>query len=197
MGYRANERGKLSGISLPQAMGSWPLAQSLFYQYNRTIERAGRLRGKRSAQTAATPNRPSSLITNAARFAPNRSTSAQPREEILGLPPAPRRLAAARPPQPRESGPARHPNPGPGAVGGGGWPMHATAQPGHAQGRPSPTGAMRCLLSPRERRGTPPAARPGGCHGSSPGPPWQHAPCQDAPCAPAPRWPAPAPSHRS
>ena len=113
MGYRANERGKLSGISLPQAMGSWPLAQSLFYQYNRTIERAGRLRGKRSAQTAATPNRPSSLITNAARFSPYKAPPAQSREESWGLTPAPRRLPAARLPQPRESSPAATPTPDP------------------------------------------------------------------------------------
>ena len=36
MGYRANERGKLSedyrSIKVPQAMGSWPLSQLLFYQ---------------------------------------------------------------------------------------------------------------------------------------------------------------------
>jgi len=99
-------------------------------------------------------------------------------------------------PQPRESGPARHPHTGPGAEGGGGWPMHATAQPWHAEGQPLPTGALRCLLSPRERPGTPPATRPGGCHGSSPVPPWQHSPCQDVPCSPARRWPAPAPSRR-
>ena len=42
-----------------------------------------------------------------------------------------------------------HPHPGPGAEGGGGWPMHATAQPWHAEGRPSPTGALRRLLSSR------------------------------------------------
>ena len=34
---------------------------------------------------------------------------------------------------------------GPGAEGGGGWPMHATAQPWHAEGRPLPTGALRCV----------------------------------------------------
>jgi len=32
---------------------------------------------------------------------------------------------------------------GPGAEGGGGWPMFATAQPWHAEGRPLPTGALR------------------------------------------------------
>ena len=43
-------------------------------------------------------------------------------------------------PERRASSPALHPNTGPGAEGGGGWPMHATAQPWHAEGRPSPTG---------------------------------------------------------
>jgi hypothetical protein len=46
----------------------------------------------------------------------------------------------ARPPQPRERSPAHHLTTDPGAEGGGGWPMHATAQPWHAEGRPSPTG---------------------------------------------------------
>jgi len=55
MGYRANERGKLSedyrSIKVPQAMGSWPLAQPLFYQYKRTEQRAERLRGNGSKQS--------------------------------------------------------------------------------------------------------------------------------------------------
>ncbi len=34
------------------------------------------------------------------------------------------------------------PHTGPGAEGGGGWPMHATAQPWHAEGRPLPNGAL-------------------------------------------------------
>ena len=38
-----------------------------------------------------------------------------------------------------------HPHTGPGAEGGGGWPMQATAQPWHAEGRPLPTGADRSL----------------------------------------------------
>ena len=53
--------------------------------------------------------------------------------------------AKARPPQPRESSYALHPNTGPGAEGGGGWPLQATAQPWHAEGRPLSTGALRCL----------------------------------------------------
>jgi hypothetical protein len=36
-----------------------------------------------------------------------------------------------------------HPHTGPGAEGGGGWPMHAAAQPWHAEGQPSSTGAAR------------------------------------------------------
>jgi len=72
------------GSSLPQAMGSWPLAQSLFYQYKRTIERPGWMRGKRSAQTATTLNRPSTLINNAAKFSPHKPQPAQSREETWG-----------------------------------------------------------------------------------------------------------------
>ncbi len=37
-----------------------------------------------------------------------------------------------------------HPHTGPGAEGGGGWPMQATAQPWHAEGRPLLTEALRC-----------------------------------------------------
>ncbi len=36
----------------------------------------------------------------------------------------------------------------PGAEGGGGWPMHATAQPWHAEGRPLTTGVLRRLRIP-------------------------------------------------
>jgi hypothetical protein len=57
--------------------------------------------------------------------------------------PSPYRLTGALPPQPRESSPACHPSTGPGAEGGGGWPMHATAQPWHAEGRPSSSAAPR------------------------------------------------------
>ena len=59
--------------------------------------------------------------------------------------------AKARPPQPRESSHALHPHIGPGAEGGGGWPLQATAQPWHAEGRPLTTGALGSLLSPAVR----------------------------------------------
>jgi hypothetical protein len=163
MGYRANERGKLSGDFVAAGDGLVAFGAVLILSVQTHYGAAESLRGKRSAQDAATPNRPSSLITNAAKYAPSRPTSAQSREETWGPTPAPRRLAAARPPQPRESGPASHPNTGPGAEGGGGWPMHATAQPWHVEGRPSshrevrsanPTGALRRLLRPS---GQPPA----------------------------------------
>ncbi|MCP9859998.1 MULTISPECIES: hypothetical protein [Synechococcales] len=45
----------------------------------------------------------------------------------MGPRPNPYRLEAAPLPQPREDSHARHPHTGPGAEGGGGWPMHATA----------------------------------------------------------------------
>ena len=38
------------GISLPQAMGSWPLAQSLFYQYKCTLGRSKPLQRNGSTQ---------------------------------------------------------------------------------------------------------------------------------------------------
>ena len=38
-----------------------------------------------------------------------------------------------------------HLHTGPGAEGGGGWPMQATAQRWHAEGLPSPTEALRRL----------------------------------------------------
>jgi hypothetical protein len=66
------------------------------------------------------------------------------------LPPAMTR-AKARPPQPRESSHAHHSHTCPGAEGGGGWPMHATAQPWHVEGRPLTTGALGSLLSPAAR----------------------------------------------
>jgi len=53
----------------------------------------------------------------------------------------------ARPPQPRDSSFAHHLTTGPEAEGGGGWPLHATAQPWHAEGRPLPAGALRRLQS--------------------------------------------------
>ena len=49
-----------------------------------------------------------------------------------------------------------HPPTGPGAEGGGGWPMHATAQPWHAEGRPLATEALRI----------PSKAVAGGCSGA-------------------------------
>jgi hypothetical protein len=187
-------------------MGSWPLAQPLFYQYKRTERQAERLRGNGSAQKLVMPVGLGELISKATRFSVECPAGRAAARGNLGQHPSPMHGTTARPPQPRESSHGRHPHTGPGAEGGGGWPMHATAQPWHAEGRPlshrevrstNPNGALRRLLSPRERRGTPPAARPGGCHGSSPAPPWQPAPFHVAPCAPARRWPAPAPSRRS
>ena len=80
------------------------------------------------------------------------TTAAQPREDSWAS-----TLATPRngPPSHRSRGRAAQPatthNTGPSAEGGGGWPMHATAQPWHAEGRPlshrevrstNPTGAL-------------------------------------------------------
>jgi hypothetical protein len=89
------------------------------------------------------PQQAKQLDNQCSLIQPNKPPPAQPREDIWGLTPAPRRLPAAWPPQPREGSPASNPNTGPGAEGGGGWPMHATAQPWHAQDgrrRPEPCG---------------------------------------------------------
>jgi hypothetical protein len=55
--------------------------------------------------------------------------AAQSLEESWGSTQATYRQQDTKPPQPRESSNANHPITGPGAEGGGGWPMHATAQP--------------------------------------------------------------------
>jgi hypothetical protein len=64
-GYRANERGKLSEDyrfrRVPPAMGSWPLAQPLFYQYKRTEGQAELLQGNGTQQANATGSRASSM----------------------------------------------------------------------------------------------------------------------------------------
>jgi hypothetical protein len=55
-----------------------------------------------------------------------------------------------------------HPHTGPGAEGGGGWPMHATAQPWHAEGQTLPTGALRsCVQSQAMSRNS--RVLSGGC----------------------------------
>jgi hypothetical protein len=42
-------------MTLPQAMGSGPLAQPLFYQYKRTLKQAEPLHGNGSMQSGAVP----------------------------------------------------------------------------------------------------------------------------------------------
>jgi hypothetical protein len=51
---KERQRWRDQGIGLPQAMGSWPLAQPLFYQYKCTMQdRQEQLQGNGSAQTKA------------------------------------------------------------------------------------------------------------------------------------------------
>ena len=131
MGYRANERGKLSDDFVAEGDGSWPLAQPLFYQYKRTVEPAGRLQGNGSTQSKAMRWRPESCTVRPPDSALNDQLAAQPREETCGFTPAPSMRANARPPQPREGNPARHPHTGPGAEDG--------------RRRPEPFGVCRAL----------------------------------------------------
>jgi hypothetical protein len=109
------------------------------------MRRPGATAGQSICPNRSHPQQAKHLDKQCSHIRSESTCAAQSREEIWGHTPAPSRLAAARPPQRRESGPASHPNTGPGAEGGGGWPMHATAQPWHAEGRPSPTEALRCL----------------------------------------------------
>ena len=90
------------------------------------------------------------LISSPTRFSSEFPTGRAAARGDLEPSPSPSARANARPPQPRESGPAFHPQiTGPRAEGGGGWPMQATAQPWHAEGRPLPTGALRVPTEPR------------------------------------------------
>ena len=76
------------------------------------------------------------------RFSPEYPAGRAAARGNLGPSPSLSTRAKARPPQQRGSGPAfHHRTTGPGAEGGGGWPMHATAQPWNAEGRPPPTAA--------------------------------------------------------
>jgi len=114
-------------MTLPLAMGSGPLAQPLFYQQKRTIGRAEPLQNNGSEQSQARRSGPGQLISKTIRFGPNRPAPAQPREQACGIapPPAGGRALCHRS-RGRVALPAT-PNTGPGAEGGGGWLMHATA----------------------------------------------------------------------
>ena len=87
------------------------------------------------------------LISSPTRFSSEYPTGRAAARGDLEPSTSPSARANARPPQPRGSGPAFHPQiTGPRAEGGGGWPMQATAQPWHAEGRPLPAVAQRSLL---------------------------------------------------
>ena len=122
-------------------MGSGPLAQPLFYQYKCTLKKSEPLRCNGSKQSRAMRWRLGKRSEQGPHSARNKHPAAQPRAQTSGLTPGPSRLKAAAPPQPRENCLGLNPITGPGAEGGGGWPMHATAQPWHAEGRPSTTAA--------------------------------------------------------
>ena len=76
-------------ISLPQAMGSWPLAQPSFYQYKRTEGPAEPLRGNGSTQSSAMRWRLSTQIDNRSRFSPECPTGRAAARGNLGQHPSP------------------------------------------------------------------------------------------------------------
>ena len=96
-------------MTLPQAMGSGPLARPLFYQYKCTLGEPEPLLDNGSDQSKSIRSGPGSLMIKTIRSGPNRPAPAQPREQTWGITPSPCPRPAATPPQPRESGPARHP----------------------------------------------------------------------------------------
>jgi len=112
------------------------------------------MRGRRSAQDAATPNRPSSLIDNAARFAPNQPTPAQSREEIWGPPQHP---AGWQPPGHRSRGRATlpvTPTPDPerrAAAAGRCTPRRSRGTLKDGRCRPEPGGVCRALRHGRQQ----------------------------------------------
>ena len=96
-------------MTLPQAMGSGPLARPLFYQYKCTLGEPEPLLDNGSDQSKSIRSGPGSLMIKTIRSGPNRPSPAQPREHTWGITPAPCRWPAAKPPQPRECGYAHHP----------------------------------------------------------------------------------------
>jgi hypothetical protein len=80
------------------------------------------------------------LISSSTRFGSEFPAGRAAARENFRPSPSSSTRAKAQPPQSRKDSHACNPHTGPGAEGGGGWPMHATAQPWHAEGRPSPTG---------------------------------------------------------
>jgi hypothetical protein len=119
-------------------MGSWPLAQPLFYQYRCTCEQADRLCCNGSAEISAIQDRLGSITikrSNLITLDLLQSPAAQPREVLDRLP--------------------KHPNPSPLA-----WDSGGTAAAGEKPCLPTPTpaperraaAAGRC--TPRRSRGT-------------------------------------------
>jgi hypothetical protein len=81
------------------------------------------------------------LRSSSTRFSSEYPTGRAVARGNLGPSPSSSTLAKAQPPHSREDSHACTSYTGPGAEGGGGWPMQATAQPWHAQGRPLLAGA--------------------------------------------------------
>jgi hypothetical protein len=156
MGYRANERGKLSEDFVAAGDGLVAFGAALILAVQKHYGAVESLRGRRSAQNAATPNGPSCLITNAARFAPNRPTPAQSREGSLGPTPAP--PPGWQPPGHRSRGRAAlpaTPTPAPerrAAAAGRCTPRRSRGTLKDGRRRPKPCGVCTPAAAPHRRR---------------------------------------------
>ena len=90
-------------MRLPQAMGSGPLAQPLFYQYRCTYGQADRLCRNGSGRIRAIHARLASINTKRGNLITH---------DLLGLPAAQPREARDRIQLPQLSAPTHHPGPG-------------------------------------------------------------------------------------
>ena len=100
---RVRQRWRDQGMRLPQAMGSGPLAQPLFYQYSistyalQALQNSCRVMDPSKAKPSA--GRPEPSQGERSDSVPNNLPAAQPREAILNIPlpplPADRRGATA------------------------------------------------------------------------------------------------------
>ena len=131
-------------ISLPQAMGSWPLAQLLFYQYKRTEQRAEQLRGNGSTQSKAIRWWIGKLISKAIRFSTECPAGRAAARGNLGPSSSSSTRAKARLPQPREDSHACTPSPAPerrAAAAGRCTPRRSRGTLKDGRRRPEPCGA--------------------------------------------------------
>ena len=137
-------------------MGSWPLAQPLFYQYKRTVGSANVLQGNGSTQSWSMRRRAWRQINNLSRFNPGGPTGRAAARGNLGHHPSP--INAGECPVTAAAGERPCPPP-PHRTRSGGRRRLADARHGAAgarlkdgRRRPKPCGACKPAAAPHRRR---------------------------------------------